>query len=91
MARISSISQDAFYLKYQVQVSSFTFVTFNSLPHNPDFKQPQEKRTFENIVGKREDAGDQHFLLFLQCFLLIPKHISSFQQHLFCYLQLLSI
>ena len=22
----------------------------------------------ENIVGKGENAGDQHFLLFLQCF-----------------------
>ena len=22
----------------------------------------------ENIVGKRENAGDQHFLLFSQCF-----------------------
>ena len=25
-------------------------------------------RRVENIVGKGENAGDQHFLLFLQCF-----------------------
>ena len=25
----------------------------------------------ENIVGKGENAGDQHFLLFSQCFLLV--------------------
>ena len=27
------------------------------------------KKTFENIVGKEEKAGNQHFLLFPQCFL----------------------
>ena len=34
-------------------------------------------RAFENIVGKGENAGNQHFLLFPQCF---PKPIfnSSF-------------
>ena len=28
------------------------------------------KKPFENIVGKGENAGNQHFLLFPQCFLL---------------------
>ena len=28
---------------------------------------------FENIVRKGENAGDQHFLFFQQCFLPIPK------------------
>ena len=32
-----------------------------------------KKRDFENIVGKGENAGNQHFLLFPQCFL--PYHI----------------
>ena len=27
------------------------------------------KRPFENIVGKGENTGNQHFLLFPQCFL----------------------
>ena len=34
---------------------------------------------FENIIGKGENAGNQHFLLFLQCFLPFPKHISIIQ------------
>ena len=28
-----------------------------------------EEKAFENIVGKEENAGNQHFLLFPQCFL----------------------
>ena len=27
-----------------------------------------EKKPFENIVGKGQNAGHQHFLLFPQCF-----------------------
>ena len=30
-----------------------------------------KKKAFENIVGKVENAGNQHFLLYLQCF---PRH-----------------
>ena len=45
-----------------------------------------KKKTFENIVGKRENAGSQHFLFFLQCFLSIPKRISVFKLHLFGHL-----
>ena len=48
-------------------------------------------KPFENTVGKGENAGDQHFLLFPQCFLPFPKEISIFQSHLFCCLQGLSI
>ena len=29
--------------------------------------------TFENIVGKGENAGNQHFLLFPQCFQYVPN------------------
>ena len=49
------------------------------------------KKPFENIVGKGENAGNQHFLLFPKCFLLFPKQISVFQSHLFCRLKMLSI
>ena len=34
---------------------------------------PLEKKAFENIVGKGENAGHQHFLLFPQCFLSFPN------------------
>ena len=36
------------------------------------FNDPR-KETFEKHCGKRENAGNQHFLLFLQCLLPIPK------------------
>ena len=43
------------------------------------------RNLFENIVGKGENAGNQHFLLFPQCFLPIQKkRISVFKLHLFC-------
>ena len=38
----------------------------------PTFNDLGEK-LFENIVGKGENAGNQHFLFFPQCFLLFPK------------------
>ena len=66
-------------------------VSFNSWPHNPDFLTTLRKKTFENIVGKGENAGNQHFLLFPQCFLPIQRRKSSLELHLFCRLQMLSI
>ena len=50
-----------------------------------------KKKPFETIVGKGENAGNQQFLLFLQCFLPFPKQILTFQSHLVCRLQRLSI
>ena len=37
-----------------------------------------EKNALENTVGKEENAGNQHFLLFPQCFLLYQKEKLSF-------------
>ena len=47
-------------------------------PYNtiPTFNEPEKETFFENIVGKGENAGYQHFLLFLQCFLPISKRTS---------------
>ena len=36
------------------------------------------KEALENTVGKGENAGNQHFLLFLQCFL--PYHTNVFDE-----------
>ena len=47
------------------------------------------KKPFENIVGKGENAGNQHFLLFPQCFQLFQKQISFLWSHFFCCLQML--
>ena len=45
-------------------------------PHNDDFLTPlRENKSFENIVGKEQHAGDQHFLLFPQCFLPLGKQL----------------
>ena len=41
------------------------------------------KKAFENIVVKGENASNQHFLLFPQCFLPFPIQISIFQLHFF--------
>ena len=35
----------------------------------------------ENMVGKGENAGKQHFLLVLQCFLLFPTQISDVESY----------
>ena len=45
------------------------------------------EKPFENIVRTGEDAGNQHFLLFPQCFLPFPKQISIFDSHSNCRLQ----
>ena len=42
-----------------------------------------KKKPFENSVGKGENAGNQHFLLFPGYFLSFPKQISIFLSHLF--------
>ena len=36
-----------------------------------------KKKALENTVGKGENAGNQHFLLFPQCFLLNQREIVS--------------
>ena len=55
------------------------------------FLSPLEEKAFENIVGKGENAGYKHFLLFPQCFLLFPTQISSFESRLFRRLKMLCI
>ena len=46
-----------------------------------------KKKPFENNVGKEENAGNQHFLLFPECFLPFPRQSLIFQSHLFFQLQ----
>ena len=41
-----------------------------------------KNKPFGNIVGKGENAGNQHFLLFPQCFLTYKGRISPFEQEL---------
>ena len=48
------------------------------------------KKPFEKKLGKGENAGYQHFYLFVQCFRPNQYHKSSFELHLTCRLQMLS-
>ena len=59
-------------LVLKVKGTSERFSHFNSLRHNPRLLKPLANTTFENIVGKGENAVNQHFPLFPQCFLLFP-------------------
>ena len=57
-----------------------------------DFKDiDKKKKPFENIVGKGENAGKQHFHLFQQCFLPYQRPVKTFHLILFCRLQMLSV
>ena len=47
----------------------------------------QHKKPLENIVGKGENAGNQHFLLLPQCFLPFQRQIPFFQPHQICRLR----
>ena len=44
-----------------------------------------------NIMGKGDIAGNQHFLLSPQCFLLYQRQHQSFYSYLICRLQMLPI
>ena len=48
----------------------------------PTFNDPVKEAFKKNIVEKGENAGNQHFLLFPQCFLPIPERISVYYLHL---------
>ena len=38
-------------------------------------------KSFENIVGKGENAGNKHILLFPQCFLAYQRKLAPFELH----------
>ena len=61
---------------YDVVLKSFLALGWpdNPLPHNPEFFKTLRKIAFENIVGKGENAGIQHFLPFSPCFLIFQRH-----------------
>ena len=53
-------------------------------------KQKKKKKNTENIAGNEENAGNKHFLPFLQCFPCIYQK-SKIALCLLCCLQMLSI
>ena len=56
---------------------------FDYLLHNPDFQENLKKKSFENIVGKEETAGNQHFLLFALRFQPMEDRNHNFSNILF--------
>ena len=63
-------------------------------PNTTNHLQPLttlKKKAQENTVGKGENAGKQHFLLFPQCFLHYQGEKLSLKQPLICHLKMLSI
>ena len=74
--------QNKIYCVYLGRLNT-TLTIYNTIP---TFNDPEEK-AFENIVGKEENAGNQHFLLFPQCFLSHPEQILPFGSPLICRLQ----
>ena len=54
------------------KIVKMTISLFNSIENTV------RKGAFENIVGKGENAGNQHFLLFQLCFLSFSKQIPIF-------------
>ena len=55
----------------------------NPIPHNPVLMLQEilEVDTFENKVGKGENAGDHHFLCFQQHFLPLQRQKSLHLPH----------
>ena len=76
------------YLPFSCQLICFLQCLLTLCQIIPTFNDP-EKEIFENMEGKGENAGTQHFLLFPQCFLPIQTTISVFKLLLCCCLQML--
>ena len=71
----------------------YTYLDEKDLPQNPKslILIITNEKTFENVVGKGENAGNQHFLLFPHCFLPYHRQKSLFKQCIICLLIVLSI
>ena len=72
-------------------VSDFVVISALTLDHKIPTFNDHEKERFWKTPWEKENAGNQHFFLSPQCFLLFQGENSSFQQHLIRRLQMLSI
>ena len=63
-------------MEWKKNIKQLVWVSFRIPNSVPQFRLSTtvKKNLFENIVGKGENAGNQHFLLFPQCFLSFPNH-----------------
>ena len=91
---ICKFGQDQYFVPLKSKLNHWISIPFVYLPlHHTTLtlKTNLKKKAFENIVGRGENAGNQHFLIFTHCFLLIPPRSSILESHLFCHLQMFSI
>ena len=72
------VSGTIFYQYFTSPLSGHWRVSRNAIPIILSAKMTVEKKPFEKIVEKGENAGNQHFLLFRQCVLPIPPKTFSF-------------
>ena len=70
---------------------TYQTVTGLSLYHTIPTLTTPNKKPFENIVGKGENAGNQHILLFPHNVFYPSQKNFQFLSHIYCYLQILSI
>ena len=92
-----TLTKATFFQYYCNNVNDLSPQTANkmscTLPQESLLLMILKKKPLENIVEKEENAGYQHFVLFPQYFLPVPKKVSIFQSYmyLFCCLQMLWI
>ena len=60
--------------KILFRIHAFCLLSLLTLTKQSQVSIIAEKKLFENIAGKGENDGNQHFLLFPQCFL---NHLSD--------------
>ena len=79
------LMKDCWILNYCISLPfQCKVVLFISLTHVHDFLTTLRSNPVENIVGKGENAGNQHFLLLPQCFLLFPEvHVNLLFSHIY--------
>ena len=74
-------------MKESIYVSNDRICTLLTHSHTMTPFDVSRKEAFSKHCGKEENAGNRHFLLFPQCFLLCQRKKLSFMLHLFYCLQ----
>ena len=82
-----------FYKIWACKISwkDFQKLTSNLLPSWKTSILTLQKTAFENMEGKGENAANQHFLLFQQCFLSFQIQFLNCESSMICFLLMLSI
>ena len=86
MLLIGIINYAAFSLFLNSFLRALFHRCYNHLPHNDYYRlMTQRKNAIENVVGKGENASNQHFILFPKCFLYYVTHSFPRMSSVLCY------